>query len=252
MARHLILKTDGQNWCEEVNSKLCWSQNRSQLSSILWELGLSVSQRRLESFSCRNLELAETQSGCSELIPWEMTRKMPCLSMKLLLGRAREWPHQDRARQLHKRELIMPWFIVTGCAINTFMEVFFFSFFLSFFSKRLCGWAQLPGPALTAPKSTGCASWQGPQSFARVLPPHFTGEDAGARGVQKLPGGHRVSICQAGRQVCWVAEQSAFYPILSFSQCGQRMVPGGGVFSRSDLSPGQPETLETVLPGVHR
>ena len=148
MVKHLILKLDGQNWCEEVNSKLCWSQDRSHLSYILRELGLSVSHRRLESCSYRNLEQAETQRLVWMLWTYSVwSDKENAVSVNEVAveeGLGMTAPSQG-TRQLYKRELIMPWFTVTGCAINTFMEVFFFSLFLSFFSKRLRGWALFPG-----------------------------------------------------------------------------------------------------------
>lgn len=148
MVKHLILKLDGQNWCEEVNSKLRWSQDRSHLSHILRELGLSVSHIRWESCGYRNLELAETQR-----LVWRL-RTHSVGSDKENAVSVNEAAVEEGLgmtctksgnKQVCKRGLIMPWFIVTGCAINRFMEVLFFSLFLSFLSKRLHGGALLPG-----------------------------------------------------------------------------------------------------------
>lgn len=102
---------------------------------------------------------------------------------------------------------------------------------------------------ITTPKITGCESWWGPPSLARVLPPHFTGEEAGAPRGSETPRRSQ-SKCLAGWMPGLLSRRAKCIPphLIIFPVWAKDGPWTGRVSSvrPQPWSPGQPETLETV------
>lgn len=147
----------------------------------------------------------------------------------------------------------MPWFIVTGCAINTFMEVFFFSLFLPFFSKKAM-WmsiasrtqhnctsnhrmleleASLESAQDPSPAFCRCGNWS-PERLRNFL-----------EVTELVPG-----RLWAGPLVSQSPEQSAFHYTLSFSSAGKGTAQDRALFPAIRPQPQSQGTCRIPLPRV--